>query len=369
MSRLELAGVLSRAQAGQTAASIAVAQEPSGLIPWYPGSHADPWDHVEAAMGLDVAGRHHQAARAYEWLRRRQRADGSWASTYRGEAVEEATADANFVAYVAVGVWHHYLLTGDGWFLERLWPTVRRAIDFAVGLQGPAGEIRWARDPQGRPAARGLVTSSSCIYLSLRCALAAADALGVAQPDWELAAGRLGHAVACHPERFQPKRRWSMDWYYPVLGGVVRGEAAAARIAERWGEFVVQGLGIRCVADRPWVTGAETCELVVALNAIGDQARAEQLLGWIQHLRDPDGSYWTGYVYRDATRWPVERSTWTGAAVLLAVDAVADATPAAGIFRGEALPVGVDLAAAVCEQDPEQCTPASAGVGDAAEHA
>ena len=42
-----------------------------------------------------------------------------------------------------------------------------------------------------------------------------------------------------------------MEWYYPVLGGALRGEAAQARIDERWDDFVVPGLGIRCVDHRP----------------------------------------------------------------------------------------------------------------------
>ena len=60
-----------------------------------------------------------------------------------------------------------------------------------------------------------------------------------------------------------------MDWYYPVLGGAVRGAGAAARLHAGWDEFVVPGLGVRCVSDEPWVTGAETCELVIALDAVG----------------------------------------------------------------------------------------------------
>jgi hypothetical protein len=43
----------------------------------------------------------------------------------------------------------------------------------------------------------------------------------------------------------------------------------------------------------------------------------------MQHLRDEDGSYWTGYVYPDDARWPVERTTWTAGAVLLATAALA----------------------------------------------
>ncbi|MDP9389959.1 MAG: prenyltransferase, partial [Actinomycetota bacterium] len=53
----------------------------------------------------------------------------------------------------------------------------------------------------------------------------------------------------------------------------------------------------------------------------------------MQHLRHEDGSYWTGFVYPDDARWPVERTTWTAAAVVLAADALSAATPASRLFR------------------------------------
>jgi hypothetical protein len=52
----------------------------------------------------------------------------------------------------------------------------------------------------------------------------------------------------------------------------------------------------------------------------------------MQHLRADDGSYWTGYVYPDDARWPVERTTWTAAAVVLAADALSGASAASGLF-------------------------------------
>jgi hypothetical protein len=174
--------------------------------------------------------------------------------------------------------------------------------------------------------------------------LALADHLGEPQPDWELAVGLLRHALLRHPEAFEDKDRFSMDWYYPVLGGAVRGGSGLARIDEGWSEFVVPALGVRCVSDRPWVTGAETCELAIALDALGERDRAIEMVAAMQHLRDDDGSYWTGYVYDEEVRWPVERSTWTGAAVILAVDALAGHGPQAGVFRAEDLPLGVDVA-------------------------
>jgi hypothetical protein len=343
----ELPGVVTGSDVAATAASIAAAQEADGAIPWFPGGHTDPWDHVECAMALDVAGLHEPARRAYEWLRRRQRADGSWAARYEQGHVADAHTDANFCGYIAVGSWHHYLSTGRRDFLEQLWPTVQRALDLVVGLQMPGGQIAWGSG-KGGPIDEALLTSSASLYQALRAGLAIGHELGEELPDWELAAGRLGHAVQRHPERFEDKSRFSMDWYYPVLGGAVRGPEAAERIAARWDEFWVEGLGIRCVADRPWVTGAETCELALALDAMGEHAAAVEAVTAMQHLRDPDGSYWTGYVFEDDARWPVEQSTWTGAAMILAVDAITQATPGAGIFRGLGLPVGVDPRSVVC---------------------
>jgi hypothetical protein len=100
----------------------------------------------------------------------------------------------------------------------------------------------------------------------------------------------------------------------------------------------VPGLGIRCVDTNPWVTGAETCELVMALDALGDRERAIRLFGDVQHLRAEAGRYWTGYVFPDKGNWPVEHTTYTAAAVVLAADALAHGTAGSGIMRGETLP-------------------------------
>lgn len=336
-----LPGVLSPAECRRTAESIAAVQLRSGEIPWSETGHTDPWDHVECAMALTAAGLLEEARAAFDWSRREQRPDGSWAIQYRRGVVEDAGSDSNFCAYIATGVWHHVLVTADRTFAERMWPTVQAAIDFVLGLQAGTGEVYWAKGPTGA-LPEALVTGSSSVYHSIRCALALAEHLGQPQPEWEVALGRLGHAIADHPEGFTAKPLHSMDWYYPILAGAIRGPAAHDRIALRWDEFVVDGLGIRCVSDRPWVTGAETCELVMALDAVGDRGRAARQFAAMQHLREGDGSYWTGLVYADGKRWPVERTTWTGAAVILAADALSGATPGAGIFRGTELSRGLE---------------------------
>jgi hypothetical protein len=316
-----------------TAAAIAELQLPDGCLPATAEGRADPWNHVEAAMALDVAGFHAHAERAYAWLARTQREDGSWAMAYRRGLVVDAGADANFCAYAATGAWHHYLATGDAGFLEDRWGVVEAAVEFALSLQAPGGEVLWASDSHGRPWPGALLTSSSCIHLSLGCALEIAAVLGFARPRWEAARRRLAHAIVHRPEAFEDRARYSMDWYYPVLGGIVEGAAAEARLEAAWDRFVVPRIGVRCVEDRPWVTVAETCELVLALNAIGWRDEALDLYGWVQDLRGSSGAYWTGTTFPEGRLWPEEQPTWTSAAVLLAADALEGETLTSALFR------------------------------------
>jgi hypothetical protein len=274
------------------------------------------------------------------------------------DAVTDPAADSNQVAYIAVGTWHEFLVTGDQEFARRMWPTVHSAIEFVLALQTPRGEIVWERTADGTPAGFAVLAGCSSTYQSLRCAVWLADYVGNPQPGWELAASRLGHVVACHPEAFADKSRFSMDWYYPVLAGPVRGAAATERLASRWTEFVVPGQGVRCVSDQPWVTGAETCELVIALAAAADHSRALEVYADIQHLRDADGAYWTGWQFANRNHFPAEHSSWTAAAMILAADVLSGTTRGSGLFReaGAGEPV-------ICPADPAACGCAAITIG------
>ncbi|AOY60333.1 MULTISPECIES: hypothetical protein [Desulfococcus] len=312
---------------------IARAQLESGEIPWCPGDKTDPWDHVEAAMGLCIGGRLDAAARAYEWMARTQLADGSWYSAYRSGVPENRTRESHMAAYIAVGVYHYFLVTGDLDFLDTLWPTVSAAIAFAVGLQNRTGEIFWAVSPEGDVDRMALLTGCSSIYMSLKCALAAARRLGYAPHLWDEALVRLGKALQTRPHLFNmTKARYAMDWFYPVLSGAFTGDAATRRIDAHWRKFVIPDRGVRCVSDQPWVTVAETAELCLALSAMGNDALAGMVFGWIADKADADGAYWCGFTCPDLTVWPEERNTWTNGVVLMAADALRRLTPAARLF-------------------------------------
>lgn len=340
-------GLFPRDLLSPTVEFILHSQLASGEIPWFPGGHTDPWDHVEAAMGLSIGGEYEAAERAYDWLAQQQLPDGSWWAAYRAGAVDNRERrESNFVAYVATGVWHHYRVTGNRDFLASHWPMVEAAIEWVLALQSAHGEIDWAVDAGGRPLGDALVTGCASIYKSLECAANAAQVLGRPAARWLAARERLGEALRHRPQRFdrhwESKSRYSMDWFYPVLAGVYHGQAARARLYARWDEFVETGMGCRCVVEEPWVTVAESCELVLALLAAGDHARAVELYSWLHQWRDADGSYWTGYQFAEDLLWPAERPTWTAAAILLAADALTAHTAAAELFTRVSLPAAAE---------------------------
>ena len=165
-------GVLTADDILATAQSIARAQEPSGAIGW-PDGHIDPWDHIECAMALSACGLTGPARRAYLWLRDTQRADGSWPRATVGASVTDTAAESNHAAYVATGIWHEFLVTGDNAFATAMWPTVRRAIDWVLALQAPRGRspgnaTQPARPPAmpSSPAAPAFITACAAPWRS-----------------------------------------------------------------------------------------------------------------------------------------------------------------------------------------------------------
>jgi hypothetical protein len=163
--------------------------------------------------------------------------------------------------------------------------------------------------------------------------MAIANELGMANVAWTEALKRLGDAICNRPYLFNmTKSRFSMDWFYPVLCGALTGEAASRRIDRQWTKYVVEGLGVRCVSDQPWVTVAESSELVLALAALGETEKARIVFNWLlDHVFD-DGTFWCGFTFPDMTRWPEEKITWTNAVVLLAADALLKLTPGRQLF-------------------------------------
>ena len=345
MSLPDIPNVVSTEELIETAEAIIDWQLPNGMIPWFPGGHSDPWNHVEAAMALAVTGHLDEAENAYLWLKENQLPNGAWHHYYLAKEIEDPKYDSNVVAYVATGVWHHWLITHDRGFLETMWSVVEPAIDFVLSLQTPRGEIIWAMHPDGTPWSYALLTGSASICHSLRCAISTAEELGHERPDWELSLANLAHMVKKYPSKaFAPKERWAMDWYYPVLSGVVSGDQGKTLLSEKSDIFIMEDKGVKCVSDQPWITTAETCECAIAYLIAEDTQKAESLFLWSQDMRQEDGHYLTGVVHPAKQSFPeAEKTTYSSAAVILAADAISQSSPASGIFTGKAgLPEIID---------------------------
>ena len=178
-------------------------------------------------MALAIGGRRAEAERAYEWLvdcqraRRRRGTSTTWPTASSRTSSTPTSSPTSPPACGTTGCCSTTAASS-----RRMWPMVERAIDFVLDLQTPRGEILWARHADGTPWSFALLTGSSSICHSLRCAIALAELLGHERPDWELSrpacAGHHAHVAGELPDAFAPKHRWAMDWYYPVLTGVLR---------------------------------------------------------------------------------------------------------------------------------------------------
>lgn len=329
----EIDGALSAKEASQTAKSIADLQLSNGMIPWFVDGHADPWNHIECAMALDLAGLHDHAEKAYEWLKNTQLENGAWYQYYVSSFVKIDRMDANCAAYVAAGVWHHYLCTQDESFLEEMWEVVKPAMEFVLDLQTSRGEILWARHGNGEAFSFSLLTGSCSIYHSLNTAVKIAEKVDDLQIDWGLAAETLGKVIDSQPEAFTPKKQWAMDWYYPVLSGAITDKKGLEHLKSKEAVFIDEEKGVRCISNRPWFTAAETAECTMAYLRVGGTEMAEKLFASTSAFRLKNGSYYTGIVHPQAVTYPdKEISSYTSAAILIAADALTGASPASEMF-------------------------------------
>lgn len=316
-----------------TLESILNVQEKGGYVPELKDGIVEPWTHVECAMAIDAGNYHGEAKRAYEWLASVQLPDGSWYANYQHGLPREKYKVSHAISYFAVGVWHHYLITHDMTFIRNMWPYVRSAINFILDMRGPNGEIYWARDVNGEVYPSAQIASCSSSYLSIKCALYIADLIGEDHRDWERANEQLRSAILNMPLPYnthldgETASAFAMDWYYPALCSVIDGRIAVSRIYDSWDKFMVHGKGSICNLEKTWVTAAETSELAISLAVHGQYKQSAIVYNWIHHLRDEDGAYWYGVAFPENEIWPLQKPTWTSAAVVLAADMLKPMSP------------------------------------------
>lgn len=316
-------------------------QSPSGLIPLVAGEGGDPWNHVEAAIALDISGMHTAATRAYQWLVSSQAEDGSWLASYGASGIEEANhVDTNTVGYLGTGLLVHALTCPDDGAMDPLFDCLSRALGFVLRYEAGSGAVPWSVGHEGIPAPFSLRAASSSLVASLSHAALLASLLGRDGGRWAEASLRIAHGVRENEHPFADKHAFAMDWYYPFLTGVIKGADAAEQFLAGAESFVTAD-GVLCRSDERWVTTAETAEASIAAARVGEVDLAERLFATIRDKRTDDGGYLTGLVYPERSEFPAgEKSSYSSAAVIIAADALS------GGVMSEVFPTVADVARA-----------------------
>ena len=309
----------------------------SGAIPSNQDGSHDPWDHLEALMGLTTLGYKTQALKGLSWMVSNQNQDGSWYNLYQDEKPLELNKQTNYAAYIAVAVWHFYLINNDVNFLQEFWEPVKKGILFSLSFQHDNGAVAWNIDEFEKIDEDYLLTGCSSIAKSLECAIAICQALGDQnyESKWRIAHSKLIAALEKPSGIFDLKKdrsRFSMDWYYPILGGINSKKRINSLTTKIKDSFWIQGLGIKCVLDEPWVTVAETSECSIAYKKIGKDKIALELLHNAISIVDSKSIPYMGWQFHENIYWPDETPSWTSAACILAADANNQLTSGAGLF-------------------------------------
>tara|TARA_B100001027_G_scaffold22299_1_gene13141 strand:+ start:3385 stop:4428 length:1044 start_codon:yes stop_codon:yes gene_type:complete len=309
----------------------------SGAIPSNKNNTHDPWDHLEAVMGLTTLGYKTEAAKGFNWMISNQNVDGSWYNLYDDQKPIELNKQTNHSSYLAVAAWHFFLLNKDIDFLQNHWEPIKRGIIFSLSLQNDNGAIAWNVDDKGEVDDDYLLTGCSSITKSLECGIAICQVLGHKnqEKEWRIAHAKLIKAIESPKGIFDLKKdrsKFSMDSYYPILGGINAKKMASSLMRNIKTTFWIKGLGIKCVSDEPWVTVAETSECSIAFKKMGEDKIALELLHNAIAIVDSRSIPFMGWQYIENIYWPEETPSWTSGACILAADANYKLTSASDLF-------------------------------------
>ena len=123
-----------------------------------------------------------------------------------------------------------------------------------------------------------------------------------------------------------------MDSYYPILSGCLDQNEIKSYLDKIFKDFYVKYIGIQCVSEEPWVTGAETSEFIISLMIYGDQEKSVELLTDVLNITDENKIPFMGWQYEENIFWPNEKPSWTAAALIIAADTVLNFSNASNLF-------------------------------------
>ena len=117
-----------------------------------------------------------------------------------------------------------------------------------------------------------------------------------------------------------------------IISGAFNRDESKDIIVNTLANFYIEGLGIKCVKEEPWVSVAETNEFVIAAVKADEINLAKNIFLESLNISDEDNLPYMGWQYVENIFWPDEKPTWTAAAVILAADSLYKFTDGSNLF-------------------------------------
>lgn len=301
-------------------------QSPDGSIAWDLNDKCDPWDHLECLIALAIWEEDKNFKKGIDWFLCNLDANSFIKSEFiKGQSSREYY-EHHHAIYLAVPLYQCLLMSNNDSYVKNHLKTLKNLVEAVLDVRDDHGCFYWAQDEKGM-CDNSLITATASIYLSLKCAINTFDYYGSETNALKKELELIKESFKNNKSRFNrdgiDRSRFSMDFYYPFLAGLNENYQY---LKDEMRKFHVESLGIKCVIEEPWVTFAESSELIIALCRANDFKMAEQIFNEITNFKDSEGILPTGYQYAEKIFWPEEKSSWTNAAYVIAADCLFDVT-------------------------------------------
>ena len=285
-------------------------QSPSGAIFWDEKAKCDPWDHCECLIALAIYEEWEHFWRGVNWFITNLNEDGLIYAEFQNEKPSKLHYESHHAPYIIMPLIQASLIDKEQDYKKILTNEqllkLENIFEVLDDFKDEDGYFYWAKDSNGY-SDNSLITASMSIFLSL---VAKDKSFPKFKTEmWQEKFNRDG----------VDRSRFSMDFYYPFLAGIKNNKKEFLDLLDN---YYVKGLGVKCVAEEPWVTIAESSECVISALIHDNENIAKQIFNDIQQFQNKNGIFPTGYQYNMEIFWPEENSTWTNAAVIIAAHAL-----------------------------------------------
>ena len=285
-------------------------QSSSGAIFWDEKGKCDPWDHCECLIALAIYEEWEHFWRGVNWFFTNLNEDGLIYAEFQNEKPSKLHYESHHAPYIIMPLIQASLIDKEQDYKKILTNEqllkLENIFEVLDDFKDEDGYFYWAKDSNGY-SDNSLITASMSIFLSLVAKDKSFPKFNTEM--WQETFNRDG----------VDRSRFSMDFYYPFLAGIKNNKKEFLDLLDN---YYVKGLGVKCVAEEPWVTIAESSECVISALIHDNENIAKQIFNDIQQFQNKDGIFPTGYQYDMEIFWPEENSTWTNAAVIIAAHAL-----------------------------------------------